>query len=174
MNKTVRILTILAVLLSIAQLAAAAIRPGAAVPRAAKGKNLKALDANAWLIKTTNYGPFVFPEGSNSGGFWGGPGYNYIYGAGMWVGALDTLGTAHVSLGYYPNNGGSEFGPVNPYTGEWVNQATDPLARVYLSNNPTDLAEWPLRDSLGQPIVVSVQDGYAAYSDVNPAFTFTG
>ncbi|MCU0607733.1 MAG: hypothetical protein MUF78_10025, partial [Candidatus Edwardsbacteria bacterium] len=33
---------------------------------------------------------------------------------------------------------------------------------------------WPLRDSLGQPIVVSVQDGYAAYSDVNPAFTFTG
>lgn len=144
------------------------VRPGP------KGKNMKKLDANAWYIKTTNYGPFVFPEGSSSGGFWGGRGYNYIYGAGMYFGALDAGGTPHVAVGYNPNNGGSELGPCNPYTFDWANQAADPQAKVYLSTNAVDMKEWPVKDAKGANLVKSIQDAYAVYSDFDPANTFTG
>ncbi|MCU0607385.1 MAG: hypothetical protein MUF78_08215 [Candidatus Edwardsbacteria bacterium] len=163
----------LAVLLLLAVVATA--RP--AVVRkdgAAKGKNLRQLNQNAWIIKTTNYGSFVYPEGSSSGGFWGGPGYGYIYGAGLWVGAMSAAGTPNVTLGYYPNNGGTEMGPVNPSTFEWANQSVDTKARVYLSTDPNDLADWPVKDAENANIVKSIQDGYAVYSDENPAFTFTG
>ncbi|MDI6739462.1 MAG: hypothetical protein QME74_03765, partial [Candidatus Edwardsbacteria bacterium] len=139
----------------------------------AKVKSMKTINANAWKIYTTNWGSFVMPV-SGSGGFWGGPGYSYIYGAGMWVGATDAGGTPHVALGYYPNNGSSEMGPVNPFTGDWINWASDQAARTYLSTDPTDLAEWPLKDAQGGNLIKSVQDGYAVYSDENPAFTFTG
>jgi len=140
----------------------------------AKNRSVVQLNANNWSIYTTNYGSCVYPKSGASGGYWGGPSYNYIFGGGLWVGALDTSGTPHVSLGYYPNSGGSEFGPIDPLTGDTTGWASDPKMRVYVSTNPADLAEWPLRDSLGNPIVKSIQDGYAAYSDVNPAFTFTG
>ncbi|MCU0607731.1 MAG: hypothetical protein MUF78_10015 [Candidatus Edwardsbacteria bacterium] len=169
-----RIIIITAIALLVTPLAGAATRPGAHLQSRQKGKQIRHLNANAWLIKTCNDGEIVYPEGSSSGGFWGGPGYNYIYGGGVWYGAIDTLGEAHVSVSYYPANGGSEFGPVNPFTFDWVNQATDPQARMYISTDPTDLAEWPLRDAQHRPIVRSVQDGYAVYSDENPAFTFTG
>jgi hypothetical protein len=139
-----------------------------------KIKQIKIINANAWTIKTTNYGPIVFPESPGSGGFWGGPGYNYIYGGGMWVGALDTLDAAHVSAAYHPNSGASEMGPANPYTWDWTNWASDSVSRMYLSTDPADLAAWPLRDAGNNPVVKSIQDGYATYSDQNPAFTFTG
>jgi hypothetical protein len=139
----------------------------------AKGKVVKTLDANAWTIHTSNCGPFAFPQNSAPGGYWGGPGYGYIYGAGLWVGALAGADT-QVAVGYNPNNGGSEFGPANPYTWDYASWATDSLSRVYLSTDPADLAAWPLRDAGNNPVVRSLQDGYATYSDQNPAFTFTG
>ncbi|MRR08747.1 T9SS type A sorting domain-containing protein [bacterium] len=174
MNKIVRILAVLVVCACSAQLAAAAIKPGSYPPSRQKGKQIRNLDANAWLIKNCNFGPFVWPEGSSSGGFWNGPGYNYIYGGGPWIGAVDTLGNKNVAIGYYPASGSSEMGPANPYTWDWTNQATDPQARLYLSTDPNDLAEWPLRDAQNRPIVKSVQDGYCTYSDENPAFTYAG
>ena len=177
MNRTVGILTATIVALLSASLtpdARAAVRPGAAATNGQKGKTIRNLDANAWLIKTTNFGPFVWPASSQPGGFWGGPGYNYIYGGGLWVGALDATDTVRVSMGYHPGTGSSEFGPVNPYTFDWINQAVDPQARVYLSTDPADLSEWPVRDPQNNPVVRSVQDGYAVYSDENPAFTYSG
>lgn len=132
------------------------------------------LDQNNWIIYSSNYGPFVYPASWDPGGYWGGPGYSYIYGAGIWAGGLDIDDTARVAVGYNPTNGLSEFGPVNPYDWNWTNWATDSQARAYVSTNANDLANWPLRDNIGNPILKSVQDMYAVYSDENPAFTFPG
>ncbi|HTY08631.1 MAG TPA: FlgD immunoglobulin-like domain containing protein [Candidatus Edwardsbacteria bacterium] len=153
-------------LLALAGIAAAGNGP--------KIKQTRTLDANAWKIYTTNYGPFVYPYNNAPGGYWRGPGYNYIFGAGLWIGGLDTLDSARVAIGYYPASGGSELCPVNPITYNWTNWATDTASRVYLSTDPNDLANWPVKDSLGNNIVKSQQDGYAVYSDENPAFGFTG
>ncbi|HTY08828.1 MAG TPA: T9SS type A sorting domain-containing protein [Candidatus Edwardsbacteria bacterium] len=161
-------------LLALGVTAQAATRVPRAKGGAAKNKSLVQLNANNWAIYTTNYGPCVYPRNNQPGGTWGGASYNYIYGGGLWVGALDTSSTPHVAVGYNPNTGASEFGPISPVTGDTAGWATDPKMRVYLSTNPADLTEWPLRDSLGDPVVKSTQDGYAAYSDENPAFTFTG
>lgn len=133
----------------------------------------RALNINNWSIACTNYGPFVNPGGGNPGGYWGGPTYNYIYGAGLWVGGI-IGGDLAVAVGYNPNSGQHEMGPANPYTWDFSNYSTDSLSRLYLSTDPNDLAAWPLRDSLNNPIIISAQDGFTAVSDENPAFTFSG
>jgi hypothetical protein len=136
--------------------------------------NQKRLNANAWTIWTTNYGPFVNPQTGNSGGFWGGVQYGYIYGAGMWVGAELSNGQPVVAVGYNPSSGAAEFGPINPTTGDWKDYRTDLKARVYLSTDPTDLADWPIKNADGSPLIKSIQDGYSAFSDQNPVYTATG
>ncbi len=146
----------------------------AAPLQAPKLMSMRTLDMNAWRIYTTNYGLFVTPAMGGSGGFWGGPGYNYIYGAGLWFGCSDSLHVHNVSAGYDCASGQSEFGPVNPYTEEWANWLTDPLARVYLSTDQADLMEWPVRDSLNNPVVMSLQESYCKYSDMNPNYTWSG
>ncbi|MRR08677.1 hypothetical protein EG831_00985, partial [bacterium] len=87
---------------------------------------------------------------------------------------VDALDSMRVSVGYNPNSAGSELGPANPYTWDWANWATDSVSRVYLSTDPADLEAWPLRDGNNDPVVLSQQDGYATYSDENPAFHFSG
>ncbi len=143
----------------------AATAPGA--PASPKIMSQRTLNINNWTITCTNYGPFV------DGGFWGGPSYNYIYGAGLWVGGFNATDTM-VAVGYNPNSGQHETGPANPYTWDFSNYLTDSVSRLYLSTDPNDLAAWPLRDSLNNPIIISVQDGFAAVSDENPAFVFSG
>ncbi len=132
----------------------------------------RTLDMNSWTIHATNYGPFVVPTAGGCGGFWGGPGYNYIYGAGMWAGAILPSRTKGVANGY--NFGQSEFCPVNPYTESYQAWLSDPLARVFLSTDPVDLAEWPALDSSGRPLVRSLQDSYCKYTDANPLYNFAG
>jgi hypothetical protein len=149
----------------------AASRPGAHPAGQPKYFSCRVLDINAWKIYTTNYGPFVCPQ-SGSGGYWNGP-YNYIYGAGLWVGALDLFDSMRVSVGYNSLNGTSEFGPINPFTG-LIPPWEDPLARTYLSTDINDLRDWPVRDHQGILIIKSQQDGYSAYNDLNPQFTFEG
>ena len=176
MNKIVRPVLLLGfVLISLAAIATNgwAVLPGDHHGMA-KGKVIKTLNANAWTMYTSNYGPFVYPQSNQAGGYWGGVPYNYIFGAGMWVGALDAADSPHVAVGYNPNSGASELGPANPYTWDYANYATDSLSRVYLSTNVADLAAWPLRDASNEPVVLSDQDGYATYSDENPAFIPTG
>ncbi|MRR09004.1 hypothetical protein EG831_02720, partial [bacterium] len=73
MNKNVRPMLLFGLaLICLTVLASAALAAGRAGSGAAvKGKVVRTLDANAWTIKTTNYGPIVYPEGSSSGGCWG-------------------------------------------------------------------------------------------------------
>ncbi len=145
----------------------------AAPPQAAKLMSQRTLNINNWTIYCTNYGPFVKPQ-AGSGGYWGGSAYNYIYGAGLLVGAIDSSGRRLVDRGYDCASGGFEFGPVNPYTENWENYLADPQARLYLSTDPTDVLEWPLRDPSNRPIIRSFQDSYCKYSDQNPSFIYLG
>ncbi len=153
-------------------LSLAATEPGKKIAET-KIMSQKALTANAWEIYTSNYGNFVKPQ-TASGGFWpAGSGRGYIYGAGLWVGAQDTAGNKIVAVGYNPSSGQHEFGPVS-MDNSYQDYLTDPLAKVYLSTDPTDIYDWPVLDSAGNRVVRSRQDSYCKYSDQNPAFTFSG
>jgi FlgD Ig-like domain len=131
-------------------------------------------DTNRWEIWQDNRGRFVASQpGSNPGGFW--PkhsGHNYFFGAGIWVGAIDTSRTppdTQVTWGYNPNSGAAEFAPSMP-NGDTAGALTDSLARVYRSDIPRDTAQWPLRDSTGRAVYVSHQDLWTIFNDVNPIF----
>jgi hypothetical protein len=149
-------------------LSLAATAPGKKITET-KVMSQKVLNANAWEIYTCNFGPFVRPQ-TGSGAFWpAGSGRNYIYGAGLWVGAQDPARNKIVACGYNPNTGGHDFGPVS-LDNSYENYLTDPLAKVYLSTDPTDIHDWPVLDSAGNKVVRSRQDSYCKYSDQNPAF----
>jgi hypothetical protein len=131
------------------------------------------LDANNWEIYVDNLGRHTVPlPGSKPGGFWPkGSGQNFIFGGGIWVGVLNHNGVpadTQVTWGYNPNSGQAEFCPMTPDgdPGKYL----DPLARVYLSTNPGDVAQWPLRDAQGNPKILSLQDSWTKFGDVNPIY----
>jgi hypothetical protein len=131
-------------------------------------------DTNRWEIWQDNRGRFVVPQpGSSPGGFW--PkhsGHNYLFGAGIWVGAIDTTRIppdTSVTWGYNPNSGAAEFAPSMP-NGDTAGAIMDSLARVYRSDIPRDTAQWPERDSSGRAIVLSDQELWAITNDVNPIY----
>jgi hypothetical protein len=134
-------------------------------------------DTNRWEIWQDNRGRFAVPQpGNQPGGYW--PKYsgrNYLFGAGIWVGAIDTTVTppdTQVTWGYNPNSGTAEFCPSTP-DGD-PSRYLDSLARVYRSDIPADTAQWPLRDSTGRAIYVSHQDLWTIFNDVNPIYMQTG
>ena len=131
-------------------------------------------NGNNWEIWQDNRGRDVTSlPGNQPGGFWPkGSGRNYLFGAGLWLGSIDTTGGFQdtlVSWAYNPNSGQSEFGPCSP-NGDDSTGERDPLARVYLSTDPLDRAAWPVRDSLGRPIYQSMQDAWAISNDVDPQY----
>jgi hypothetical protein len=122
-------------------------------------------DTNRWEIWQDNRGRFVSPQG---GGSWQGRGY--LFGAGIWVGVVDsTLADTAVTWGYNPNSGGAEFAPSMP-NGDTAGAIMDSLARVYRSDIPRDTAQWPERDSTGRAIIASDQELWAITNDVNPIY----
>jgi hypothetical protein len=127
-------------------------------------------DTNRWEIWQDNRGRFVAPGSGQGGGFWMGRGY--LFGAGIWVGVVDTSRTppdTQVTWGYNPNSGGAEFAPSMP-NGDTAGAISDSLARVYRSDIPRDTAQWPERDSLGRAIYRSHQDLWAITNDANPIY----
>ena len=136
------------------------------------------LDINDFRIPMTNYAVFgQFVDLGSSGGEWPkGSNEFYIYGAGIWVGgtvdnrSLQTLafkntgsnrdatlfGTVtdpRVVIGYNPSGGAEEFAG---------------LTDIFISDHPEDYASadfWPLRDSLGNPIIVGIEDSYTEFDD---------
>jgi len=136
------------------------------------------LDINDFRVPMTNYAVFgQFVDLGASGGEWPkGSNEFYIYGAGIWVGGTvnnrslqtlafkktgsnrdDTLyGTItdpRVVIGYNPSGGAEEFSG---------------LSDIFISDHPEDYASadfWPLRDSLGNPIIVGIEDSYTEYDD---------
>jgi len=123
-------------------------------------------DTNRWEIWQDNRARFVVPlPGSKPGAFW--PkhtGRNYFFGAGLWVGVLDTTDRDTVlARGYDMASGGSSFGPCLP-NGDTAGAMTDSLARTYRSDIPRDTTQWPERDSLGRAIYYSDQELWAISS----------
>jgi len=131
-------------------------------------------DTGRWEIQQDNMGRFVVPQpGPRPGGYW--PKYsgrNYLFGAGIWVGAIDTTRTpadTQVTYGYDLAYGTATFAPSMP-NGDTAGAINDSLARVYRSDIPRDTAQWPERDSLGRVIVASDQELWAIFNDVNPIY----
>lgn len=111
--------------------------------------DLRYHDGNQWQLMVSNCGHFGH-TGYGAGAFWPiGSGHNYIYGAGIDVGAIKPNGDTVVTIGYGPHGGEYEFCPgvaySNPVEDQW---------RIYFS---TDMV-YPY-----EPI--SFQDGYAVYND---------
>lgn len=71
-----------------------------------------------------------------------------------------------VTLGYNASSAQTEFVP-----GDLPNEPgyPNPDERVLMTDDPADTNLWPLRDSLGNPIVRSKQDSYAILNDMDSA-----
>lgn len=187
MNKCLRtiliILTALIIILPLSARTASDIQP-----ETGRKWDMDWADINQLNMTITNYGIFGHNvETGNAGGYWpsGYPAENYIYGAGIWFGALveeieintnedgtaDTVVTGVdtlVSVGYNPNSGASEM---CPGSGENEPGYNDPNEAVYKST-----ANWPPMDLQGEVIydsTVSMQDIFVHYSDKDPAQHFT-
>ncbi len=103
---------------------------------------------------------------------------NYVFGSGLWFGGkadLDDDGDLDRVFvqGYNVLAGDSELDP-----GRLGQDPEDSLARIFDSNDPDDLAEWPdeFRDpETGDPVVHSQQDFVTIYNDVSgePVFGFS-
>jgi hypothetical protein len=117
-------------------------------------------DAGLIRLHITNFGRHGYENGCE----WpAGSGQTYIFGAGIWVGCTaegDTL----VTVGYDPTNGSSEFVP-----GDLPNEPgyDDTTEHIYWSDDPDDLAEWPVTDGNGDPVIVSTLDSWCQFNDVD-------
>ena len=106
-------------------------------------------DVNAVILMVDNNGPIgINTEESTGWGFFpAGTSNNYVYGTGLWFGAYyDANGdgsrdpsTEKVFIhGYNPLAGDSEF-----REGNNEQDPDDPLTRIFKSDEPSDLVEWP-------------------------------
>ncbi len=131
-----------------------------------KGLDVKWLKANGFWMTINNFGQHGVDDGiTSAGGYWAyqNGDAQYIYGAGMWFGAL--VGTEkYVTSGYISSDGSSEFTPgdMDPSSPGYV----DNQWKVYLSSD----ADWPLAE------IKSVLDSYAVYNDAyaNPPLQSAG
>jgi len=96
---------------------------------------------NHWRISLTNYGTFGYGVGRAGGEWPAGSGNMYIYGAGIWIGALQNQIETLVTCGYNPSSGSSEFTP-GCYENAPGGYNNRPFERVYIH------PDWPpKRDS---------------------------
>lgn len=119
-----------------------------------KGFDVQWLKANGFWMTVNNFGQHGVDDGiTQAGGYWAyqNGDAQYIYGAGMWFGAMVGV-DKYVTSGYISSDGSSEYTP-----GEIGSSYVDAQWKVYLSNS----ADWPLAE------IKSVLDSYAVYHDAN-------
>jgi hypothetical protein len=91
-------------------------------------------DINNLTMVISNFGAFGQDETGNGGLWWRYSGYEmdrtYIYGAGIWFGAVDSTGDTLVTIGYGPSGSQFEFSP-----GLCGWSVSDPDAIIYLHPN---------------------------------------
>jgi len=151
------------------------------VPRSPWSKiwDLQAVSANQVYMPLTNYAIFGQDVAAgNSGCYWpaGYPNETYIFGAGIWIGAIkmvyDSLThqikpDTNVSCGYNPNSGETEFVPGRAPDDPTYGIDSD-SARVYISG----VTGWPLQAADGSDSILSIQDSYCIYNDKEPMYHF--
>ena len=121
------------------------------------------LDVNRWRMCITNFGVFGHDvRRSTAGGEWpGGTGHMYVYGAGLWIGAL--VGDTYTVVGYNPNSGHWEHTP-----GDSVGGVNDSLVRIYRYPD-----RWPAPQSRfphAPQDVRSDQDAWRCFNDFDTTF----
>ncbi|MCK4352119.1 hypothetical protein KAW65_01800, partial [candidate division WOR-3 bacterium] len=136
---------------------------------------LKNMDINNVELPITNYGVYGQNAAGTAGAIWPkGSGCAYIFGAGMWIGAI-VEGEKRVTQGYNPLNGWSEFmpGPPEHNADHAANASSHPEDRLLFSTEPADTAVWPLIriDTVNAHIettkvYLSDQDVYCEYNDM--------
>jgi hypothetical protein len=125
-------------------------------------------------IPVTNDGRFGWDPSYNvpGGGRWPrGSNEGYIFGAGIWVGAM-VDGTKRVAVGYNPTNIQTELVPGAPPNEPGY---TDPSKVVYISTDYPDatLPPWPRGyDNKGMPVTVSQMDSWSQCNDLDPTKQF--
>jgi hypothetical protein len=133
-------------------------------------------DRNDVLLSISNSGQIgnELTSGDGAGYFPGDSENNYVYGTGLWFGAIydadeDGVNDTVWTVAYDPLSGGSEF-----REGRSDQDPDDPGTRVFESTNPIDLEEWPSQfsDPAGEPIVCSDEDLVTSYTTQgsNPIF----
>ena len=131
----------------------------------------RAHDVGRFKLPISNYGVHgQHLTAVGSGGEWpNGSRDYYIFGAGIWI-AAKVDGDLRCAVGYNPNSAAFEM-----YPGSLPNNAGEvgPDEILYMSTDPEDYVNWPLRNPDGTPKIVSIQDSYAIYNDMNPAWTFS-
>jgi hypothetical protein len=130
-------------------------------------------DVNDVFLMVSNQGPIGLDlrTGNGTGFFPANTSNNYIFGSGLWFGALydgDRDGDVDkvFTQGYNPMAGDSEF-----REGTNDQDPDDPLTRIFDSTDPNDLAEWPDRFRIEDPEtgelvpnIISDQDLVATYT----------
>jgi hypothetical protein len=132
-------------------------------PRPQKLSDTQWFDVNNCECPITNYGEFGYMYG-----FWPkGSGEPYIFGAGVWLGAIKA-GQPMVSCGYHTVGAGNDFmpGPPEHNSDHSGNLMSHPEDHIYKSDSLEDYESWPLRDTLGEPIVLSHLDMWCEYNDM--------
>ncbi len=128
---------------------------------AGRGFEIKIHNINQVEMCISNFGKFGQTAESDAGCWWPtGSEQNYIYGAGLWFGAIvddDTL----VTVGYSPFSGESEFTP-----GLSGMSFDDPDAMVFMwpVSWPPPADKFPMSPQLA----LSHQDSWCVYNDLDP------
>ena len=149
------------------------------------------LDLNQINAYVTNYGILFHNAGALESGLWwpkNRPNETYIFGAGLWIGALvrteDGRLDTNVTCGYNPSSGAGEFVPAHVVPGiapikdsdarNYSVALGDPYDRVHIFGKTTAQGyEWPLRTAEGEDSVVSLQDSYMLFTDADPSAHFS-
>jgi hypothetical protein len=118
----------------------------------------------------SNYGKFGQDETGNNGGCWWpiGTTHNYIYGAGIWFGTVDSLtGDTLVTIGYGPLGGESEFGPG---LSGWP--VTHPAAIIYIY--PENWPPPPDTLPMAPQVLISHEDSWCCFNDSDSVYHIAG
>ncbi|MGB7053853.1 MAG: hypothetical protein WBE28_00870, partial [bacterium] len=127
-------------------------------------------NVNQVELCVSNYGKFGQDETGNNGGCWWpiGTNHTYIYGAGLWVGAQDSVvGDTMVTAAYMPHGGGGEFAP-----GLCGMSVSHPEAIIYVYPDP-----WPPPATtfpMAPQEPVSHQDSWCCLNDCDSVYHIAG
>jgi len=128
----------------------------------------KYLDLSNIRIPFTNYAVFGNTELGRAGGEWPkGSGEMYIFGAGIWVGGTINDGPIYTNKYGHDNLPFTDPRVVIGYNTSGGAEEFSPLTDLYISNRLQGAA-WPLDK------IVSLQDSYCSFDDLNPDRFDTG
>jgi len=123
---------------------------------------IKVHNINQIEMSISNYGIFGQTAGGAAGLWWPkGSGHNYVFGAGLWFGTVDsTTGDTLVTVGYSPHGGVHEFGP-----GLSGMSPADTNAIIYMFPDP-----WPPPQPvfpMAPQVQLSHQDSWCCMNDTD-------